>query len=99
MREKDQTRCPKCGRMYCEGYWGDGVCTADMGFSTDPTARSDEIADYVRHWYEINRETWWQHRRGIANRSRCVADEFMLGLIAEVRRVTQEADRQTRKAK
>lgn len=30
---KTQNCCPKCGRMYCEGYWGEGVCTADMKFS------------------------------------------------------------------
>ena len=98
-REKDQTRCPKCGRLFCEGYWGEGVCIADMRFSTEPTARGDDIAFYVRQWYEINRETWWQHRRSVNDRmERGIADEFMLSFIAEVRRVNEEADRQTGKA-
>ena len=97
-REKDQTRCPKCGRLFCEGYWGEGVCTADMRFSSDPTARGDDIAYYVRQWYEINRQTWWQRRRSINDRmDHGVADEFMLSFIAEVRRVTAEADLQTEK--
>ena len=97
-REKDQTPCPKCGRLYCEGYWGEGVCTADMRFSTEPTALGDDIAEYVRAWYEANRETWWERRHDSAARSRGVADEFMLSFIAEVRRVMEEADRQTGKA-
>ena len=103
-REKDHTLCPKCGRMYCEGFWDEGVCIDDMRFSSDPTSRGDEIADYVRQWYEINRETWWQHHRRRADDSRGIADEFMLSFIAEVRRVTMEADwqntheRQPRKA-
>jgi hypothetical protein len=84
--------------MYCEGYWGEGVCLADMRFSIDPTSRGDEIAEYVRQWYEIHRETWWQHRRGVSDRSRGIDDEFMLSFIAEVRRVTAEADLQTEKA-
>ena len=84
--------------MYCEGYWDEGVCAADMRFSTDPTAQGDDIADYVRQWYEINRETWWQRRQDSVRRSAGVADEFMLSFIAEVRRVTQEAGRQTGKA-
>lgn len=93
---KDQTFCPKCGRMYCEGFWGEGTCTADMTFSTDPTSRGDEIADYVRRWYEANRETWWQRRGSNADRSGVHADEFMLRFISEVTRVTAEAERQTR---
>jgi len=96
-REKDQTICPKCHRMYCEGYWGEGVCVADMQFSRDPTARSDDIADYVRYWYEINRETWWQRHGRLADRNGIVADEFMLSFIAEVRRVTAEAGLRTGK--
>ena len=97
-QEKDQTPCPKCGRLFCEGFWGEGVCTADMRFSSDPTSRGDEISDYVRRWYEINRETWrdrhWTPFGCAPDRSGVHADEFMLSFIAEVRRVTTEADRQ-----
>lgn len=87
---KDQTHCPKCGRMYCEGFWGEGVCTADMHFGGEPTSDGDAVADYVRQWYERNRETWWDRywRRGDN------ADEFMLGLINEVTRVLAERERQ-----
>lgn len=93
---KDQTFCPKCGRMYCEGFWGEGVCLADMHFSDEPTARGDEIADYVRRWYELNRESWWDRHRPGADRRGLHADEFMLGFIQEVGRVTAEAERQKR---
>jgi hypothetical protein len=86
--------------MYCEGYWGEGVCTAAMSFSSDPTSRGDEIADYVRTWYERNRETWWdRHKPGITgaapDRSGVHADEFILRFLGEVARVNAEADRQT----
>lgn len=98
MRHKiwDQTFCPKCGRMYCEGYWDEGVCIADMKFSSDPTARGDEIAGYVRVWYERHRETWWE-RSWLNPRGRLfnegLADEFMLAFIGEVGRVTAAAKR------
>lgn len=77
--------------MYCEGYWGDGACTADMKFSSDPTAQGDDIAKYVRRWYESNRETW---RDRFWKRWRYCADEFMLGLINEVGRVQDKAEHQ-----
>lgn len=87
----DQTLCPKCGRMYCEGFWDEGVCVADMHFSSDPTARGDQIAFYLRYWYEKHRESlserYWK-------RWEYTADEFMLGLIQEVHRISQEAKRQ-----
>lgn len=97
--QKDQTLCPKCGRMYCEGFWKEGVCTADMRFSRDPTSRGDEIADYVRTWYEINRESWSDRHQinpfgPASDRSGVHADEFMLSFIAEVGRVSAEAERQ-----
>jgi hypothetical protein len=60
-----------------------------MEFSTEPTAQADDIASYVRAWYEAHRETWWQRLR---RREEC-ADDFMLGLIEEVRRVTEAAGR------
>lgn len=90
-REKDQTFCPKCGRMYCEGYWGEGVCTADMSFSDDPTACGDEIAYYVRRWYEINRESWWDRHGPNSDRRGYHADEFMLSFLNEVGRVNNAA--------
>jgi hypothetical protein len=102
MREKDQTFCPKCHLMYCEGYWGEGVCIADMRFSSDPTSRGDDIADYVRQWYELNRETWLDRHQipfgYVPDKSGVHADEFMLQFLSEVRRVNAEADRQTGKA-
>lgn len=85
--QKDQSFCPKCHRMYCEGYWGEGVCLADMYFGGEPTARGDMIAWYVRQWYELHRETWWQR---FWRREEC-ADEFMLAFIGEVRRVEAAA--------
>ncbi len=69
--------------------------TNDLEFSSDPTSRSDEIADYVRQWYEQHRETWFErHSPFGTNRKRgsALADEFMLGLIAEVRRVLKQAE-------
>lgn len=95
-RVKDQAFCPKCGRMYCEGYWGEGVCTADMHFSFDPTSRGDEVADYVRRWYEINRESWFDRHQinpfgSATDRSGVHADEFMLRFLGEVGRIEAEA--------
>lgn len=63
------------------------------GFSSEPTARGDEIAAMVRAYYEANRETWWQrHKPGILpgrspDRDGTHADDFILGLINEVNRV------------
>lgn len=87
---KDQTRCPKCGRMYCEGYWNEGVCVADMMFGGEPTADGDAVAYYLRDWYEKHRESWWDRNRFSKNqallRAGC-ADEFMLALINELARI------------
>ena len=54
----DQTFCTKCHRMYCEGFWGEGVCTADMSFCGEPTADFDEVGRCLRVYYEAHRETW-----------------------------------------
>jgi hypothetical protein len=86
--------------MYCEGYWGEGVCTADMNFCGEPTADGDAVADYARRWYEINRETWCDRHRicnllGAApDRSGVHADEFMLSFIGEIYRIQEEGKRQ-----
>lgn len=80
---KTQRYCPKCHRMYCEGDWGEGVCSADIGWCSDATANFDEAGRCLRAWYEAHRETWWDRRR---RREEC-ADEFMLGLINEVQRI------------
>jgi hypothetical protein len=64
-----------------------------MKFSREPTARGDQIAGYVREWYEANREGWWDRRR---KTWRYAADEFILHLIGEVHRVESEAARQMR---
>lgn len=94
MTTKDQTFCPKCRRMYCEGYWGEGVCIADMFFGDEPTAAGDATAEYLRVWYEANRPSWWQRRRDARRRTFGCADEFMLALLNEVARITGEAERQ-----
>lgn len=82
--------------MYCEGYWGEGVCTADMRFSSEPTARGDEIAGYVREWYEKHRESFWERHIWKLHKpwKRGLADEFMLSFLGEVCRVMAEAERQ-----
>jgi len=41
--------------------------------------RDDFVAAYVRAWYELNRETWWQRHFGSGP-----TDQFILDLIAEV---------------
>ena len=96
-----QAFCPKCHRMYCPGYWGKGVCTADMSFCGEPTADGDAVAGYVRQWYEIHRESWCA-RHSICNplgpgpdRSGVHADEFMLSFINEVGRVQAECQKRT----
>ncbi len=87
--------------MYCEGYWGEGVCTSDMYFGHDPTAAGDVMAKYVRIWYEKHRESWWNRHRpqifSFRDNSGVVADNFILSLIAEVIRV-QEARRKEKKS-
>lgn len=50
----------------------------------DPTARGDEVAAFVRLWYEANRESWWDRHRPSADRKGIHADEFMLRLIGAV---------------
>lgn len=70
-----------------------------MHFSTDPTARGDAVAEYVRIWYELHRETWWDRNSFSRNQELLragTADEFILSFLSEVRRVTAEAERQTR---
>ena len=64
-----------------------------MKFSRDPTAQGDEIAVYMREWYEDNRETWWDRHRPGADRKGIHADEFMLRLMAEAERIFAEANR------
>lgn len=94
---KDQTWCPKCGRMYCEGYWREGVCTADMHFSGEPTSDFDATGEYLRAWYEVHRETWWDRNRYSKNQKLLrmgTADNFMLGLLNEVHRINEERKRQ-----
>jgi hypothetical protein len=86
--------------MYCEGFWGEGICTADMYFCGEPTADGDAVAEYVRVWYEAHRESWWDRNSYSKNqallRAGC-ADSFMLSFIAEVGRVEAEAQRQLAK--
>lgn len=95
---KDQTLCPKCGRMYCEGFWHEGVCTSDMHFCGEPTSDFDERGRCLRVWYEAHRESWWDRNRFSKNQALLrmgTADEFMLALLNEVHRINEEARRQT----
>lgn len=69
---------------------------SEMRFSYDSTARGDEIADYVRQWYEKNREGWQER---LFKRWEVAADEFMIRLVNEVIRVTGEAERQYQEMK
>lgn len=70
----------------------------------DPTARGDVIAMRLRQWYEANRESWWDrhairmvltgHALGATpDRYGEHADEFMLGLVNELRRIDREESR------
>jgi hypothetical protein len=92
---KDQSFCPKCGRMYCEGYWGEGVCISDMGFCGEPTADFDESARCLRAWYEAHREGWYDRWRGPQRIG--LADEFMLGMLNEVHRINCERQAQVKR--
>lgn len=69
------------------------VPTSDMHFCGDPTADGDAAAEYLRRWYETNRETWWdRYKRQPLNNP--WADNLMLGLINEVGRIERERQRQ-----
>lgn len=64
-----------------------------MRFSSEPTARGDEVAEYVRDYYEAHRELWihrlwktWRHS----------SDEFMLRFLSYVEHVL-EAEHSTRR--
>lgn len=54
----------------------------------DPTSRGDMNASLLRCYYERNRDGWWRRHFGMCwpNRSD-VADELMLGLMQEARRI------------
>jgi hypothetical protein len=84
--------------MYCEGFWKEGVCIADMHFSGEPTSDGDAVAEYLRVWYEAHRESRWERSKWNTRGRRWEgpwADEFMLGLINEVYRINCEHARQT----
>ena len=62
------------------------------GFCGEPTADGDIAADFMRQWYEANRETWWQrHNWGIGgsapDRAGVHADNFMLEWISQYHRL------------
>lgn len=65
-----------------------------MRFSDEPTARGDEIAAYVRRWYEENREGWWDRHRANGDLRGGHADEFMLRFVAFVASVFEAARQQ-----
>jgi hypothetical protein len=79
----------------------------EMTFSNEPTARADQIAYYMRFWYETNRESWFdRHAIGMIltghalgatpDRDGAHADEFMLSLISEVNRIQEIAKQKLR---
>lgn len=75
-----------------------GVPAADMRFCGEPTSDFDMAGQYLRTWYEANRETWWDRQPLSRNQRRLrmgAADSFMLGLINEVGRIEDERKRQT----
>ncbi len=66
-----------------------------MRSDMDPASRGDMEASLVRRWYEKNRETWWARHSPFGagpDRSGAHADEFMLRLIGEVKRVSDLSD-------
>lgn len=77
--------------MYCDGFWNEGVCIADMHFCGEPTADGDAAAVYLRAWYEAHREGWNEHRK---KRWTVTADNLMLGLMNEMHRIECERQRQ-----
>jgi hypothetical protein len=95
---KDQTYCPKCHRMFCEGYWLEGVCIVDMQFCGEPTADGDQAASYLRVYYEAHRESYWDRSELNCNGRQWeyAADNFMLGLMNEMHRINCERQRQTK---
>lgn len=93
-QSKDQTFCPKCGWMYCPGYWNEGVCLSDMHFCGEPTADGDACAQYLRVWYEKHHESWWDRRK---KRWEWAADNLMLGMINEIGRIQAEYEKQKSK--
>lgn len=96
MIEKDQTRCPNCGWLYCPGFWKEGVCLNDMHFSGEPTSDGDEEARCLRVWYEAHRETWWERSTwNMKGRHwEWAADNLMLGMLTEMDRIHAERKRQ-----
>lgn len=68
------------------------IPVSQMHFCGEPTADFDTAAEYLRSWYEANRETWWE-RRG-KRWELGIADNLMLGLLNEVYRIECEKRRQ-----
>ena len=64
-----------------------------MHFCGEPTDDGDTAAEYLRAWYEANRETD-RERKG-KPWDRGIADNFMLGLMNEASRIESERRRQT----
>ena len=56
----------------------------DMRFGDEPTNAGDMEAEYLRRWYEVNRESWWARHKPSSDRSGVHVDEFMLDLLNEV---------------
>lgn len=62
----------------------------------DPTTLGDCVASEVRHWYETNRESWWERHRpqlfSYRDNSGVVADNWALRLVQAV----HDAERRVR---
>jgi hypothetical protein len=59
-------------------------------FYGEPTADGDIAADFIRQWYEANRETWFDRHMpfGTNRKHGCdTADNFILELISQVNRL------------
>jgi hypothetical protein len=71
------------------------VSKANMHFSGEPTSDGDTAAEYMRAWYEANRET--DRQRTGKPWELGTADNFILGLMNEARRIEDECTRQTKR--
>ena len=83
-------RCDMKTILDPEGY------TLDLEFCSDPTANGDQVASYVRQWYEDHREGWcdrhWFPTMREPDRTGGHADEFMLRFVNVVLTIAAAAD-------
>ena len=68
------------------------IPVSEMQFCGEPTADGDTAAEYLRAWYESNRETDRQRKGRPWELG--LADNFIIGLMNEVYRIESEKHRQ-----